>query len=103
METYYIIKSKINDIIKYYYVNILTNKDEYNILIGGIKIKCVNIIIDKERKTGLLELLQHHFKCSLFSDLEKGTEVIDLLKNSLNFVIIKYPFVKYIELIDFLK
>ena len=100
MDKFYIIKSKINNKDKYYYVNVSDNEFEYNILIGGIKIKCVNIIIDKERKTGLLELLQHHFKCSLFSDLEKGTEVIDLLKNSLNFVIIKYPFVKYIELID---
>ena len=100
MENYYIIKSKINDIIKYYYVNVITNKYEYNILVGGIKMKCINIIINKKRNIGLLELVQYHIKCSLFTDLEKGDEVKDLLQNSLNFIVIQYPKLKHIELID---
>ena len=81
-------------------MNILTNKDEYNILIGGIKMKCINIIINKKRNIALLELVQYHIKCFLFTDLEKGDEVKDLLQNSLNFIVIQYPKLKYIELID---
>jgi hypothetical protein len=100
MESYYIIKSNIDNYIKYYYVNISETEYEYNILIGGVKIKCVNIIIDKTNHIAILELLQHHFKCSLFSDLKKSYEVIDLLKNSLFFVITKFPNIKYFELID---
>lgn len=100
MESYYIIKSTLNNNTKYYYVNISESDYEYNILIGGIKIKCVNIIINKKRNVALLELFQHHQKCSLFSDLEKGDEVKDLLRNSLYFIISKYPVLKYIELID---
>jgi hypothetical protein len=100
MESYYIIKSTLNNNTKYYYVNISESDYEYNILIGGIKIKCVNIIINKKRNVALLELFQHHQKCSLFSDLEKGDEVKDLLRNSLHFIISKYPALKYIELID---
>jgi hypothetical protein len=97
MESYYIIKSIIDDTTKYYYVNIL---EDDTVLVGGIKMKCVNILIDKINKIAVLELLQHHFKCSLFSDLQKGDEVKDLLKNSLNFVITHYPDLEYIELID---
>jgi len=100
MESYYIIKSKLGNKEKYYYVNETENEFEYNILVGGIKIKCVNIIIDKIRKIALLELLQHHQKCSLYSDLEKGDEVKALLINSLYYINIKYPKIKYIELID---
>ena len=97
MKSYYIIKSSLD---KHYYVNITETKYENNILIGGVKMKCVNIIINKKNNIGLLELFQHHLKCSLFSELKKGDEVKDLLKNSLNFVIEKYPELKYIELID---
>ena len=97
MDSYYIIKSILNNSTKYYYVNIL---DDDTVLVGGVKMKCVNILIDKINKIAILELLQHHIKCSLFSDLQKGEEVKDLLKNSLNFVITHYPYLKYIELID---
>ena len=101
MESYYIIKSKIDNYVKYYYVNVSETEYEYNILVGGLKIKCINIIIiNKKNNIAMLELLQHHLKCSLFSDLKKGDEVIDLLKNSLLFVISKYPNIKYFELID---
>jgi hypothetical protein len=100
MESYYIIKSKIDNYIKHYYVNVFETEYEYNILIGGVKIKCVNIIINKTNNIALLELFQHHFNCSLFSDLKKGDEVIDLLKNSLFFAVSKYPDVKYFEFID---
>jgi len=100
MGSYYIIKSKIDNYIKCYYVNVSETENEYNILIGGLKIKCVNIIINKTNNIAILELLQHHFKCSLFSDLKKGDEVIDLLKNSLFFVTSKYHDVKYFELVD---
>lgn len=100
MESYYIIKSKISNYVKYYYVNVYETEHEYNILIGGLKIKCINIIINKKNNIAILELVQHHLKCSLFSDLKKGDEVIDLLKNSLLFVISKYPEIKYFELID---
>jgi len=100
MGSYYIIKSKIDNYIKCYYVNVSETENEYNILIGGLKIKCVNIIIIKTNNIAILELLQHHFKCSLFSDLKKGDEVIDLLKNSLFFVTSKYHDVKYFELVD---
>ena len=95
----YIIKSKIDNYIKCYYVNVSETETEYNILIGRLKIKCVNIIINKTNNIAILELLQHHFKCSLFSDLKKGDEIIDLLKNSLFFVTSKYH-VKYFELVD---
>jgi len=100
MESYYIIKSKIDNYVKYYYVNVSETEYEYNILVGGLKIKCTNIIINKKNNIAILELVQHHVKCSLFSDLKKGDEVIDLLKNSLLFVISKYPNIKYFELID---
>ena len=100
MESYYIIKSKIDNYIKHYYVNVYETENEYNILIGGLKIKCVNIIINKTNNIAILELFQHHFKCSLFSDLKKGDEIIDLLKNSLFFVVSKYHDVKYFELVD---
>jgi hypothetical protein len=100
MESYYIIDSKINNIKKHYYVNITETDDEDNILVGGLKMKCVNIIIDKIKNIGLLELLQHNFKCSLFTNLQKGEEVKNLIENSLHFVISKYPELKYIEFID---
>jgi hypothetical protein len=73
---------------------------EYNILIGWLKIKCINIIINKKNNIAILELVQYHLKYSLFSDLKKGDEIIDLVKNSLLFVISKYPEIKYFELID---
>ena len=95
MDSYYIIKSIIYNTAKYYYVNIL---EDDSVLVGGVKMKCVNILIDKTNKAAVLELLQ--LKCSLFSDLQKGDEVKDLLKNSLNFVITHYPDLEYIELID---
>ena len=94
LESYYIIKSLIEDNNKYYYVNITETKYEYNILVGGIKMKCVNIIIDKKREVALLELVQHHNKCSLNDETE------DLLKNSLYFCIIQFPNIKYFEFID---
>jgi hypothetical protein len=100
LESYYIIKSLIENNNKYYYVNITETKYEYNILVGGIKMKCVNIIIQKKRDVALLELVQHHDKCSLFSDLQKGYETEDLLKNSLYFTITKFPNIKYFEFID---
>lgn len=66
MKSYYIIKSMIDNCIKHYYVNVLETDFEYNILIGGVKIKCVNIIINKTNNIAILELLQHHFKCFYF-------------------------------------
>ena len=96
MDSYFVIISKIDDINKYYYVNISENKFEYHILVGGLKIKCVSIIINKKNNNALLELYQHHIKCSL----EKGEEVIDLLKNTLYFISQKFPTIKYIEFID---
>ena len=97
MDSYYIIKYTINNTIKYYYVNVL---EDDTVLVGVVKMKCVNILIDKINKVAVLELLQHYYKCSLFSDLQKGYEVKNLLKISLNFVILHYPELKYIELID---
>ena len=100
MESYFVIISKIDDHNKYYYGIITENKFEYHILVGGLKIKCVSIIINKKNNNTLLELYQYNIRCSLFADLQKGEEVIDLLKNTLYFISQKFSSVKYIEFID---
>jgi hypothetical protein len=54
MESYYIIKSKIDNYIKCYYVNVSETDFKYIILIGGLKIKCVNTIINKTNNIAIL-------------------------------------------------
>jgi hypothetical protein len=103
-DKYYIIKSNLNfnnkKYDKYYYVNISFSKKEDNILVGGLNIKCVHIIINKRKNIGLLELVQHHEKCSFFETLKDGNETVDLVKNSLFFAANLYPDVSKFELID---
>ena len=103
-EKYYIIKSNLifnnKNYDKYYYVNISSSKKEDNILVGGLNIKCVHIIINKRKNIGLLELVQHHEKCSFFETLKDGNETVNLVKNSLFFVANLYPDVSKYELID---
>ena len=92
LESYYIIKSLIEDNNKYYYVNITETKYEYNILVGGIKMKCVNIMMDKKREVALLELVQHHNKCSLNDETEdhKNMTLSDFLVGVNNYDCIFY-------------
>jgi hypothetical protein len=101
---YYILKSNLNfnnkSYNKYYYVNISITKKEDTILIGGLNIKCVQIIINKKYNTGLLELVQHHEKCSFFETLKEGNETVNLVKNSLFFVASLYPEISKYEFID---
>jgi len=103
-EKYYIIKSNLNfnnkSYDKYYYVNISSSKKEDNILVGGLNIKCVHIIINNKKKTALLELVQHHEKCSFFETLKDGIETVDLVKNSLSFVANLYQDISKYELVD---
>jgi hypothetical protein len=103
-EKYYIIKSNLNynnkKYSKYYYVNVFSKKNEDTILVGGLNIKCVNIIINKKRNKGILELVQHHEKCSFFDTLKDGFEMTDLVKNSLYFTMYMYPDVLSYELVD---
>lgn len=103
-EKYYIIKSNLNFnnkiYNKYYYANISFSKKEDNILVGGLNIKCIHIIINKKKNTGLLELVQHHERCSFFETLKDGNETIDLVKNSLFLAANLYPEVSKYELID---
>ena len=103
-EKYYIIKSKLyfnnKSYNKYYYVNILSTNKEDTILVGGLNIKCVNIIINKRKNIGLLELVQNHEKCSFFETLKDGNETVDIVKNSLFLAAKLYPDVSKYELID---
>ena len=103
-DKYYIIKSNLNfndkSYNKYYYVNISSSKKEDNILIGGLNIKCVHIIINKRKNIGLLELVQHHERCSFFETLKDGNETVDLVKNSLFLATNLYPDVSKYELTD---
>jgi hypothetical protein len=103
-EKYYILKSNLNfnnkSFSKYYYVNLSSTKKEDTILVGGLNIKCVNIIINNKKKIGLLELVQHNEKCSFFETLKDGIETIDLVKNSLFFAANLYPDVLQYELVD---
>ena len=103
-EKYYVIKSNLNynnkKYSKYYYVNVFSKKNEDTILVGGLNIKCVNIIINKKRNKGILELVQHHEKCAFFDTLKDGFEMTDLVKNSLYFAMYTYPDVLSYELVD---
>jgi hypothetical protein len=103
-DKFYVIKSSINyknkEYFKYYYVNILSNKKENIILIGGLNIKCININIDKKINNGILELVQYHEKCSFFETLQEGFEMVNLVKNSLYFAIYTYPDIINYELVD---
>ena len=103
-EKYYVIKSNLNynnkKYSKYYYVNVFSKKNEDTILVGGLNIKCVNIIINKKRNKGILELVQHHEKCAFFDILKDGFEMTDLVKNSLYFAMYIYPDILNYELVD---
>jgi len=103
-EKYYVIKSNLNynnkKYSKYYYVNVFSNKKEDTILVGSLNIKCINIIINKKRNKGILELVQHHEKCEFFDSLKDGFEMTDLVKNSLYFAMYTYPDVLRYELVD---
>ena len=103
-EKYYIIKSNLSfnnkSYDKYYYANISSSKKEDNILVGGLNIKCVHIIINNKKNIALLELVQHHEKCSFFETLKDGNETVDLVKNSLFFAANLYPEVSKYELVD---
>ena len=103
-EKYYVIKSNLNynnkKYSKYYYVNVFSKKNEDTILVGGLNIKCVNIIINKKRNKGILELVQHHEKCLFFDTLKDGFEMTDLVKNSLYFAMYTYPDILNYELVD---
>ena len=103
-EKYYVIKSNLNynnkKYSKYYYINVFSKKNEDTILVGGLNIKCVNIIINKKRNKGILELVQYHEKCAFFDTLKDGFEMTDLVKNSLYFAMYTYPDVLNYELVD---
>ncbi len=95
MDSYYIIKNELNK----YYVNIHKNKKKYNILVGGIKKKCVNFTMYNDDEIGVLELLENDSRCFLFQDTN-NSDIIDLLRTSLYFMYVKFPTLKYIEFSD---
>ena len=97
-DKYYIIKSFITK--KYYYVNLLVDDYGFRIVIGGVKKRCIEITIDTTENIAIIQIISFDKKCAYFSDLERGNEMIDLIKCSLYFCILKFPNIKKYDLTD---
>jgi hypothetical protein len=100
VEKYYLIKSSITN--KNYYVScIKEEKRRYKITIGGIKNRCVLLLLDLEFKNGAIQSIDYNPKCVIQSEkLKRGAEMIDLIKCSLTFAIKKFPQIEYYSLTD---
>jgi len=99
-EKYYLLKSSITN--KNYYVScIKEEKRRYKITIGGIKNRCVLLLLDLEFKNGAIQSIDYNPKCVIQSEkLKRGAEMIDLIKCSLTFAIKKFPQIEYYCLTD---
>jgi len=103
--TYFIIKTIINNKKIYYYLILEEKKREVIIKIGGLKNQCIRIIINKKAKIGYIEDLVYKKECSIFNEINKGSEssknsIALLLKCSLIFCINKYPEVSLYKISD---
>ena len=63
---------------KYYYVNLLVDDYGYRIVIGSLKKRCIEITIDTTENIAIIQIINFY--------LERGNEMIDLIKCSLYFI-----------------
>ena len=89
---YYIIKTFTNNKKIYYYVILKNKKREIIIKFGGLKEQCIRITIDKKAEIGIVEDLVYKKNCSIFENLDKNKNNMELLlKNALSFCIKYFP------------
>ena len=94
---YYVIKSLSN---QYYYLYIEFDNNEIIIYAGGIKKKCIQIIINNEGNIANIKMVQYDEKCSLKNLLKSGDEMVLFLKTILLFTVHHFPNILQYDITD---